>query len=112
MVRLDRTLMGRVLMNLVTNGLEASPQDAPVRIAVGRGTGWGTFQVIDQGSGLTSEARQRLFQPYFTTKDHGTGLGLAIVKKIVLQHQGEIAVEDGKPQGTVFTVRLRTEEAP
>lgn len=107
-VRLDRDLMRRVLMNLVGNGLEASAPDGVVEIRVEKGAGWGTLKVSDQGPGLSPQAREDIFKPYFTTKHDGTGLGLAIVKKIVLQHGGEIAVEDGEPTGTVFKVRLRT----
>lgn len=108
---LDRDLMRRVLMNLVSNGLEASEPDGLVRIEVAKGDGWGTLRVIDQGVGLSREDRDRIFHPYFTTKRDGTGLGLAIVKKIVLQHGGEISVEDGKGKGTVFTIRLPAGEA-
>jgi nitrogen fixation/metabolism regulation signal transduction histidine kinase len=107
-VLLDRILMGRVLSNLIDNGLDASPAEATVDVQVARVDGWGMISVIDRGSGLSEEARGHLFQPYFTSKAQGTGLGLAIVKKIVLQHGGEIAVSDGETRGTVFTVRLRT----
>ncbi len=110
-VRLDRSLMGRVLNNLIRNGLEASPPGQGVELEVGAADGWGWLRVIDHGPGLSELARQRLFQPYFTTKEHGTGLGLAIVKKIVLQHGGEIGVADGADRGAVFTVRLPLEAA-
>ncbi|HOX42183.1 MAG TPA: ATP-binding protein [Myxococcota bacterium] len=108
-VRLDRSLMGRVLTNLINNGLEASPSDQRVELEVGGADGWGWLRVIDHGAGLSELARQRLFQPYFTTKEHGTGLGLAIVKKIVLQHGGEISAAEGVERGAVFTVRLPLE---
>jgi len=111
-VRLDRSMMGRVLINLVNNGIDASGPDDDVYLEVGRGNGWGTLRVIDKGAGLPPEARDRIFQPYFTTKTEGTGLGLAIVKKIVLQHGGEISVEDGESSGTVFEIRLRAQDAP
>lgn len=107
MVKLDRGLMGRVLGNLIDNGIQASDDDEMLEISVGAAGEWGFVSVRDHGSGLAPEARQKLFQPYFTTKPYGTGLGLAIVKKIVLQHAGEISVSDGEKGGTVFTVRLR-----
>ena len=110
-VRLDKDMMRRVLTNLVSNGLEACGPDGIVRLEVERGDGWGTLRVIDHGVGLSKEDRDRIFQPYFTTKQNGTGLGLAIVKKIVLQHGGEISVEDGVGSGTIFTVRLRTDDS-
>lgn len=105
-VELDRGLMGRVLSNLIDNGLEAGPSGAGVTLRVGRNQRQGLLLVEDRGGGLTPEVRRQLFQPYFTTKEHGTGLGLAIVKKIVLQHGGEIAVAETEA-GTVFSVALR-----
>jgi nitrogen fixation/metabolism regulation signal transduction histidine kinase len=108
-VRLDRALMGRVLTNLIQNGLQASPPGVPVELEVGAEGGWGWFRVLDHGHGLSALARERLFQPYFTTKEHGTGLGLAIVKKIVLQHGGDISVSEGEDRGCVFSVRIPIE---
>ncbi len=110
-VELDRTLMNRVLINLVSNALEASDEHDRVRIEIGDEHGFGTLSVIDRGRGLSPEARERIFQPYFTTKATGTGLGLAIVKKIILQHGGEISVADGEQRGTVFIIRLRSQAA-
>lgn len=106
-VELDRALMSRVLINLVNNALEASNARDRVRVEIGDEQDFGTLSVIDKGRGLSPEARERIFQPYFTTKATGTGLGLAIVKKIILQHGGEISVKDGKERGTVFIIRLR-----
>lgn len=111
-VQLDRALMGRVLSNLIDNGLHASPNGERVQIQVDVSFGWALVSVIDKGGGLSQEARDRLFQPYFTTKSDGTGLGLAIVKKIILQHGGEISVADGDPAGTVFSIRLRLDDKP
>jgi two-component system nitrogen regulation sensor histidine kinase NtrY len=111
-VELDRILMNRVLINLVSNALEASDEQDHVRIEIGDDErGFGTLSVIDYGRGLSPEARERIFQPYFTTKATGTGLGLAIVKKIILQHGGEISVVDGEQRGTVFIIRLRSQSA-
>ncbi len=108
-VKLDRNLMGRVLVNLIQNGLEATGDDKPVELEVEAGESWVTVQVADRGPGLSAEARERLFQPYFTTKPDGTGLGLAIVKKIILQHGGEIGIQDREGGGTIFNLRLRAE---
>ena len=106
-VLLDRLLMGRVLANLIDNGLQACTDNASVDLNVYNQNDWGVLEVADQGVGLDHESRERLFQPYFTTKAEGTGLGLAIVKKIVLQHGGEISVSDRAGGGTKFIVRLR-----
>jgi two-component system, NtrC family, nitrogen regulation sensor histidine kinase NtrY len=112
LVQLDRILMGRVLSNLIDNGLEASLEDRGVEIRVERDRNWALLLVRDHGQGMTEDVREHLFQPYFTSKVEGTGLGLAIVKKIVLQHGGEISVADGEGQGSVFTLRLRLAETP
>ncbi len=63
--------------------------------------------VADTGSGLTDEMRERLFLPYFSTKQRGTGLGLAIAAKIIQEHQGTIRAEKNEPAGAKFTIELR-----
>lgn len=108
-VKLDRDLMRMVLQNLVTNGLEAAQSQGTVHIEMCREDNWGVIRVIDRGPGIPEEIREKIFQPYFTTKSDGTGLGLAIVKKIVVQHKGEIYVKDGEVSGSVFTIRLQVE---
>jgi nitrogen-specific signal transduction histidine kinase len=62
--------------------------------------------VTDTGSGLTSEECERLFTPYYTTKQHGTGLGLAIVQSVVSDHGGKISVASTKEKGTTFRMEL------
>jgi nitrogen fixation/metabolism regulation signal transduction histidine kinase len=89
--RIDRVLMRRVLANLVSNAVEASrPARASVHLGVARTRTRALLTVADDGPGIDAELRERIFDPYFTTKQEGTGLGLAIVKKIVLQHGGDI----------------------
>ena len=63
--------------------------------------------VADTGSGLTDEMRERLFLPYFSTKQRGTGLGLSIAAKIIQEHQGSIRAEKNDPAGAKFIVELR-----
>jgi nitrogen fixation/metabolism regulation signal transduction histidine kinase len=110
-VSLDRTLMRQVLVNLVTNAIEAGGPSDMIKIKIAKRDDWVSLRIIDQGSGIAPEAQSMIFQPYFTTKAKGTGLGLAIVKKIVLQHGGEISIEESQDTGTVFRIRLRTLDA-
>jgi nitrogen fixation/metabolism regulation signal transduction histidine kinase len=106
-VGLDRALMRRVLANLVQNAIEAAkPARARVHVAVAREGGRAVLSVADEGPGIAPEARDRVFDPYFTTKQEGTGLGLAIVKKIVLQHGGDISVGERPGGGARFSVVL------
>ncbi|UCG99994.1 MAG: PAS domain-containing sensor histidine kinase, partial [Deltaproteobacteria bacterium] len=58
------------------------------------------------GTGIPNEDKERLFEPYFSTKKSGTGLGLAIVSRIISDHNGLIRVEDNKPKGTRFIIEL------
>jgi signal transduction histidine kinase len=63
-------------------------------------------EVRDRGPGLSAGARERLFRPFFTTKEKGTGLGLALAKKVTDAHGGTLAVEDRPGGGTVARVAL------
>jgi len=76
--------------------IEGGPSGEP-------GRAW--IVVRDNGPGIAPDAREHIFEPYFTTKATGTGLGLAIVKKIVLEHRGEIDVESA-PSGAIFRLSL------
>ncbi|HEX8909972.1 MAG TPA: HAMP domain-containing sensor histidine kinase, partial [Anaeromyxobacteraceae bacterium] len=106
-VLLDRALMRRVLANLARNAIEASrPERARVHLGVARTRERAVLTVADEGPGIAEELRQRIFDPYFTTRHEGTGLGLAIVKKIVLQHGGEIAAGVRPGGGASFTISL------
>jgi nitrogen fixation/metabolism regulation signal transduction histidine kinase len=106
-VLLDRALMRRVLANLVRNAAEAArPARARVRLALSRADGAALLAVEDRGPGISSEARGRIFDPYFTTRPDGTGLGLAIVKKIVLHHGGGVEAGDRPGGGARITLRF------
>jgi len=65
--------------------------------------------VVDNGKGLPKRGRERLTEPYVTTRAKGTGLGLAIVKKIMEDHQGELVLEDGEKSGARVTLSFATE---
>jgi two-component system, NtrC family, nitrogen regulation sensor histidine kinase NtrY len=94
------------LINLLDNAVEAT--DAPGRVDVRTARSDGRVQLVvaDTGRGIPPEAKEKLFQPHFSTKGRGTGLGLAIVHRIVADHHGTIRVEDNPPRGTVFTIEL------
>ncbi len=64
------------------------------------------FRVADTGPGVPEELREKLFEPYFTTKSSGTGLGLAICRRIVEAHGGVIELESSRPGRTVFRLKL------
>jgi signal transduction histidine kinase len=77
-----------------------------VRIAASRSDGGALLAVEDRGPGIPPQARERIFDPYFTTRPEGTGLGLAIVKKIVLQHGGTVEAGNRPGGGARFAIRF------
>jgi nitrogen fixation/metabolism regulation signal transduction histidine kinase len=106
-VDLDRALVRRVLANLVQNAVDAArPARARVRLGVARAGEGAVLTVDDAGPGIPPELRDRIFDPYFTTRSEGTGLGLAIAKKIVLQHRGDVTVGASELGGARFTLRF------
>ncbi len=106
-VRADPEHLGRVLQNLVLNAIDAMPEGGRLIIRTRRQSAGMLLEVEDTGVGLTPEERDRVFTPYYTTKQHGTGLGLAIVQSIISDHGGRIAVESEPGRGTVFRIWLR-----
>ena len=60
--------------------------------------------ISDTGEGITDEMKEKIFQPFFTTKTKGTGLGLAISKRLIEQHGGTIIAESNNPKGTIFRI--------
>jgi len=108
-VNLDREQFHRVVVNLVDNAAEAM-QDSLVKnlyIATQPGTAETVELVVaDSGCGVSPDDKEKLFLPYFSTKNRGTGLGLAIVSHIVAEHNSQIRVEDNQPTGARFTVEI------
>ena len=92
------------------NAIQASPSGGTVTVRARKDALWsaiGFIDVIDTGDGLSDEAKDRVFSPFFTTKENGAGLGLANVKKIVELHGGTVTAANANGGGAVFTVRLR-----
>ncbi len=105
-VEIDRELMHRALSNLVLNAMDAMPEGGTLTLGA-RPTDSGIeMRIADTGEGLTPEECERLFTPYYTTKQHGTGLGLAIVQSVVADHKGTIAVDSHAGGGATFIITL------
>jgi PAS domain S-box-containing protein len=108
-VNLDREQFVRVVVNLVDNAAEAM-QDSLVKelyLATQPGVAETVELVVaDSGAGISPDEKEKLFLPYFSTKNRGTGLGLAIVSHIVAEHHGHIRVEDNQPVGARFTIEI------
>lgn len=113
----DADQLRQVFVNVIANALDASSDNAEVRISTevftvdGDGDGahrtaFARVVVADRGKGMDKVTRDRIFEPFFTTKKRGTGLGLAIVKQIVEQHGGKITVVSEPGDGSRFTIDL------
>ena len=108
----DPELLHRALSNLVLNAMDAMPEGGTLTLSAQPRGDQVEIRIADTGAGLTPEECERLFTPYYTTKQHGTGLGLAIVQSVVADHAGTIAVESRAGGGAIFVITLpRANEA-
>jgi two-component system, NtrC family, nitrogen regulation sensor histidine kinase NtrY len=105
-VAADPELLHRAISNLVLNAMDAMPQGGTLTLRTRDGNGKVLIEVADTGSGFTPEECERIFTPYYTSKQHGTGLGLAIVQSVVSDHGGRIRVQSQPGQGTTFVIEL------
>jgi two-component system, NtrC family, nitrogen regulation sensor histidine kinase NtrY len=108
-VTADREQIKRVIVNLVDNAAEAMNESAVRNLLIATSqSGPDTVELVvaDTGCGVSAKDKEKLFLPYFSTKDRGTGLGLAIVSHIVAEHHGRVRVEDNEPAGARFVVEL------
>jgi signal transduction histidine kinase len=112
----DPDQLNQVFVNIIANAIDASPKKSPVSIATevievdsGQTTAMpkkARVTITDHGIGMDRATKDRIFEPFFSTKKRGTGLGLAIVKQIVEQHDGTISVESEPEKGTTFKIDL------
>ncbi|HJP90961.1 MAG TPA: ATP-binding protein [Pyrinomonadaceae bacterium] len=113
----DAYQLRQVFVNVIANAVDASPENSEVLISTellpaqvdGDGQppkSYARVTIADQGQGMDNATRERIFEPFFSTKKRGTGLGLAIVKQIVEQHGGRISVASEPGKGSQFKIDL------
>lgn len=105
-VRADKDRLKQVLFNLFDNAVHAMPNGGKLTIASGSESGYCWFSVTDTGSGMSTEIKASLFEPFFTTREEGIGLGLPVSKKIVADHGGYVEVTSTPGEGSTFRVNL------
>jgi two-component system, NtrC family, sensor histidine kinase HydH len=105
-VECDPDQLRQVLLNLIINAIEASPDSGTVLLAASSEYGKITIRVVDEGSGVAPEDVEKLFDPFFTTKESGTGLGLSVAHQIVNQMGGQLTARRNADRGMTFSVVL------
>ena len=110
-VKADPVLIGQAVLNLVLNAVEAMNRGGTLMIRYDRPPGESDAKqfhltIRDTGPGIPSTILDKIFNPFFTTKDTGTGLGLAIVHRVVEAHDGTIMVTNAEDGGAKFEIRI------
>lgn len=105
-IEADANQIKQVLVNLIKNALEATEGNGRILLATEWKDGQACLTVQDTGKGMPVEVLEKIFHPFFTTKDKGTGLGLAVIHKVITDHHGTIMVESTAGRGSTFTVKL------
>jgi len=106
MYSLDSRLLTQAIINLVHNAIEAINGDGAVQVSLAKEEGKAILRVRDTGPGMPADVLDRIFNPFFTTKDEGTGLGLAIVHRIVEAHGGTISASNVDGGGAMFELKI------
>lgn len=107
----DRVMLEQVLLNLMRNAIDAMSEDIPperrrMTIRLSMVDGQARIRVADRGSGISPSIREKLFTPFFSTKQEGMGMGLNICRSIIEFHRGRLWVEDNLKGGTIFSISL------
>lgn len=102
----DQEQLEQIFINLFMNAAEAMSGEGEIRVKVKEETETVIIRVSDSGKGMSAETLEKIFEPFFTSKDKGTGLGLAIVFNIIQKHGGHIDVESKEGEGTSFIITL------
>lgn len=101
----DQSLLIAAIVNLLKNAIQASPDQGTVGISARSSDGMYKIEVRDHGPGIPVDAQEKIFEPFYSTKEKGTGLGLSLAQKIIEAHGGEIELQSS-PGLTVFKVRI------
>ncbi|MFN8507237.1 MAG: HAMP domain-containing sensor histidine kinase [Dehalococcoidia bacterium] len=105
----DGTEFQRALLNVILNALEANPPGGRVRLTYRYGNGMHVISVTDEGPGIPDALRDRVFEPYFTTRSRGSGLGLASARSAMLGLGGDLTLVASSERGTTFAVQVPEE---
>lgn len=114
-IQVNKTEIRQVIWNLILNAVQAMPEGGILRVEASpariEGRDGAEIRIGDTGCGIRDEDLQKIYEPFYTTRDTGTGLGLAVVNRIIEAYRGRIHMQSEPGKGTVFTIWLPAQEA-
>jgi two-component system, NtrC family, sensor histidine kinase HydH len=112
-LKVDPDLLYRAFLNILINAIQAMPQGGQLTVTTAAGPQGKGAKIVfqDTGEGISADNAKKIFNPFFTTKDHGSGLGLSIVKGIIESHQGQISIESNFGRGAKVSIILPNQES-
>ena len=108
-IKLDREMIKQVLINLMFNSIQAMHKGGDMEIGTKMENNNILIYIKDTGTGIDDEIKNRIFEPFYTTKSDGSGIGLTLAKSIIEAHNGNINFESEKNKGSVFFISLPME---
>ena len=108
-IQADADMLYQSFLNILINAMQAMPEGGLIGVEISANDNIITINFDDEGQGIPKEALEKIWDPFFTTKEKGTGLGLGIVKNIIESHGGSIQVENQSQRGARVTVELPVE---
>ena len=105
-VNIDADLVKQALLNVIQNGAQAMPDGGRLEVILETDHKAAVIRILDEGTGIPDEIREKIFDLYFTTKDEGSGIGLAMTYRILQLHHGSVEVQSRKVRGTEFRFRI------
>ncbi len=105
-LQLDPKYFKQAILNIIKNAISAMPKGGMLRVSTQKRGDQALLRLSDNGIGMSEEVRDKIFEPYFTTRDFGSGIGLTLVYKVVKKHMGDISVISKEGHGTTFTITL------
>jgi two-component system, NtrC family, sensor histidine kinase HydH len=102
----DSEMLYQAFLNILINAMQAMPSGGKISVNIFPANGNVAIQIDDAGTGIETEIMEKIWDPFFTTKEKGTGLGLGIVKNLIEAHSGSLNIENGSEGGARVTIRL------
>jgi two-component system sensor histidine kinase HydH len=108
----DGDMLYQAFLNLLINGMQAMPRGGTIEVTIETGDDNLWLYIEDEGDGVSSAVLEKIWDPFFTTKEKGTGLGLGIVKNIIEAHDGMIRIDNQREKGARVSIKFPIRQEP